>query len=135
MMGRIVMGLALCTALAQAQERTPPIAPTLVAPADDPESSRCLSPKGNIELAWREESNGYPVATFVEVRRMDSATKSWHPWVKSYANSSFTIVVNRANPLFFGSTFAWRVWSVDRTGKANPYATASEWWSFCTQAR
>jgi hypothetical protein len=29
--------------------------------------------------------------------------------------------------------FAWRVWSVDGTGQAKPYAQPSPWMTFCTQ--
>lgn len=29
------------------------------------------------------------------------------------------------------TVFAWRVWTVDRSGAARLYASASEWWMFC----
>jgi hypothetical protein len=125
---------SLMTPLAQI-DRTPPVAPTLIAPADDPNSEHCLTPHNSITLSWRTMPNAYSTTTYVEVRRFDRAADDWRPWVKSYANTTFTLTVNPKNPLLFGTEFAWRVWAVDPTGTAKPYATPSDWFSFCTTAR
>jgi hypothetical protein len=122
-----------------AQEAPPPLAaPTLISPPDDPDQDHCFTPdpQRGIELRWRNnetpERAGRPIGTYVEVRRGDTETREWHPWVKKYANPPFTLLVR---PRVYDAVFAWRVWVVDRSGRTQPYAAPSEWWLFCTQPK
>jgi hypothetical protein len=101
----------------------------LLDPGDDGD---CL-PLNNVKFTWRAEGNPYPVSSYLEVRRFEETTKEWRPWVKAYANPPYTMIVKPNSPAFAGATFAWRVWAVDRTGQTKPYATPSEWKSFCLQ--
>jgi len=41
----------------------------------------------------------------------------------------FTMIVR---PRVYDADFGWRVWAVDRSGEALPYANPSEWRLFCT---
>jgi hypothetical protein len=113
-------------------------APTLVSPPDDADEEHCFTPdaKKGIELGWRDneapDSEGRPIGTYVEVRRGDPETGEWHPWVKKYANPPFTLLVH---PSVYDAVFAWRVWTVDRSGQTTPYATPSDWWMFCTNPK
>jgi hypothetical protein len=112
--------------------------PTLVSPPDDPDQEHCLTPDAQrgIELRWRDneapDSNGRPIGTYVEVRRGDTETGEWHPWVKKYANPPFTLLVH---PSVYDAVFAWRVWTVDRSGRTEPYASPTDWWLFCTKPK
>jgi hypothetical protein len=122
-----------------AEQPLPPLAaPTLVSPPDDPDQEHCFTPDAQrgIELRWRDNeppnSDGRPIGTYVEVRRGDTATGDWRPWVKKYANPPFTLLVH---PSTYDAVFAWRVWTVDRSGRTEPYATPSEWWLFCTNEK
>ncbi|HET7594661.1 MAG TPA: hypothetical protein VFK49_04355 [Stellaceae bacterium] len=122
-----------------AQETAAPLTPpTLLSPADDPDQEHCLTPdpQRGIELRWRNneepDSAGRPLGTYVEVRRGDPETGEWHPWVKKYAAPPFVLLVR---PSVYDAVFAWRVWTVDRSGRTEPYATPSDWWLFCTEER
>ena len=114
---------------AQTPAPAPPAAPALLAPPDDPERGHCLTSDAGagIQLRWRRPDENEPnIITYLEIKRGDAAG-TWHPWVKQYAKPPFTLT---ARP----GLYAWRVWAVDRTGKAQPYASPSEWWLFCTKA-
>jgi hypothetical protein len=126
---------ALGTPCARA-ERPQPHAPTLAAPAGDGSSGQCLRPdaNGGIRFDWSvggdgTAENGYPVESYIDIRRRDEKTAEWRPWVKRYARPPFTMNVR---PNTYDADFAWRVWAVDRSGEAQPYATPSEWRLFCT---
>jgi hypothetical protein len=117
-------------------ERPQPHAPTLVAPADDGTSGQCLHPDASdgIRFDWSVDgdgtaANGYPVESYIDIRRRDADGTEWRPWVKRYARPPFTMNVR---PNTYDADFAWRVWAVDRSGEARPYATPSEWRLFCT---
>ncbi len=127
-----VIGTVLLISAAAAAEPPPPQAPRLVAPPDDPERTHCLTPdpERGFTLSWAVETNPYPVSTYIEVRRKLGNTGEWRPWVKKYARPPFTL--GATNPLAYDAVFAWRVWAVDPSGKAEPYAVPSDWWVFCT---
>lgn len=113
---------------AQTQPPPAPVAPTLLAPPDDPGHSHCLTADAGegIQLRWRRPDETEPnIVTYLEVKRGGGAG-SWQPWLKQYAKPPFTLT---ARP----GLYAWRVWAVDRTGKAQPYASPSEWWLFCAK--
>jgi hypothetical protein len=129
-------GMAPRAAQAQRAVHAPPPAPTLVAPADDPRREKCLAPDADqgIRFVWRFNGAGsggedYPVASYINIRRWEGSAVGWRPWVQKYANPPFTMMVR---PSVYGASFAWRVWAVDRSGTAKPYATASAWRMFCT---
>ena len=130
--------LAALTPSVGAETLSPLTPPTLISPTDDPDQDHCFTPdaKKGIELRWRDneapDSEGRPIATYVEVRRGDTETGDWHPWVKKYANPPFTLLVH---PSVYDAVFAWRVWTVDRSGETAPYAAPSEWWMFCTNPK
>ena len=112
-------------------------APTLISPPDDPDQDHCFTPDANgIELRWHDNeaahSEGRPIGTYVEVRRGDTETGEWRPWVKKYADPPFTLLVHRS---VYDAVFAWRVWTVDRSGQTAPYAAPSEWRTFCTNPK
>ena len=130
---------ATAAALAQAPATPPPPhPPTQLSPPDDPDQEHCLAPDAQhgIEFSWERSRDpadaGRPIATYVEIRRSDPDTGDWHPWLKAYANPPFTLLVR---PRVYDAVFAWRVWAVDRSGKPSPYATASDWWLFCTEPK
>jgi hypothetical protein len=130
---RLVYVLALAPVLALA-EKAPPNPPRLLSPADDPNDEHCLTPDAEtgIRLSWEMAPGGYPVSSYLEVRRYDEATGEWKPWVKTYVHQPpFTL--NAKSRTVYNSAFAWRVWAVDRTGEAEPYALASPWQEFCTR--
>jgi hypothetical protein len=116
-----------------AQTRPPPVAPVPIALDDDPAHKACirLDPKTGATLRWRETSNPYPVAHYVEVERFDFVSQQWRSWYKGYVETSLTL--RPKNPLYYNAKFAWRVWSVDGTGEAKPYAQPNPWMTFCTQ--
>jgi hypothetical protein len=122
---------------AAAEEAPAPLAPpTLISPPDDPDQEHCFTPDAQhgIELRWRdnEAPDSRPLGTYVEVRRGDTETGEWHRWVKKYANPPFTLLVH---PSVYDAVFAWRVWTVDRSGRTEPYAAPSDWWMFCTNPK
>jgi hypothetical protein len=134
-MTAIVAVLALWGIAAPAQEaaNSPPPAPKLLSPLDDPGRDHCLEPdpQRGIKLNWlKPERSDRQLATYIEIRRKNPDTGEWRHWVKKYANPPFTL--NAFNPLAYGAVFAWRVWAVDQSGEAQPYATPSDWWLFCT---
>jgi hypothetical protein len=112
-----------------AAERPPPQPPRLLAPPDDPENCIALEANG-IQLSWQNVENPYPVVSYLEIRRYDVRTNEWRPWVKTYARPPFTLLAK--NRTAYNAAFAWRVWAVDKTGQAEPYATPSVWQEFCT---
>lgn len=124
------MPALFATTSAQAAQRGPPPAPALIQPANDPKAN-CLAIDEGIKLDWALAPAGYPTRSYLEVRRLDNESK-WRPWVKTYANPPFTLQSDH-KPMYMHAIFAWRVWSVDPTGQAKPYATASRWWAFCTK--
>jgi hypothetical protein len=134
----VALWLAALTPGAGAEMTSPLTPPTLISPPDDPDQDRCFTPDATkgIELRWRDNespnSEGRPITTYVEVRRGDSETGEWHPWVKKYANPPFTLLVHTS---VYDAVFAWRVWTVDRSGQTEPYAAPSEWWMFCTNPK
>ncbi len=122
---------ALLLAAVPTGAQTPPAAPdppVLLSPPDDPARARCLvsdSGKG-IELRWRRPSETTPnILDYLEIKR-GNGSGEWYPWLKQYAKPPFTMT---ARP----GLYAWRVWAVDRTGKAQPYASPSDWWLFCAK--
>jgi hypothetical protein len=113
-----------------------PLPPTLVSPIDDPHKRKCLRPDPavGIKLVWKLEGaeaggESYPVASYVDIRKRDRGTAKWRPWVRKYANPPFVMLPRQT---IFDAEFAWRVWAVDRSGEAEPYAVASAWYLFCT---
>lgn len=127
-----VLPAAAVTAQTPRRETTAPPPPVLLSPPDDPDQDHCFKPDpAGIKLTWKRSDQSAPdFATYIEVRRGDAETGTWHPWVKKYANPPFTLNVH---PSVYDAVFAWRVWTVDRSGKSKPYATPSEWWLFCTK--
>lgn len=103
--------------------------PVLVSPPDDPDQDHCFAPdrRQGIKLDWKRAEP--PLGSYIEIRRGDPDTGTWRPWVKTYANPPFTLNVRTS---VYDAVFAWRVWTVDRSGTARPYASASAWWMFCT---
>jgi hypothetical protein len=135
--GSVVL-LSVRSAPAQTEEgrHSRPSAPTLVSPIDDPHKHKCLrpDPSGGIKFVWKLEAaeaggESYPVASYVDIRQRDPGTAKWRPWVRKYANPPFVILPRQK---IFEAEFAWRVWAVDRSGKAEPYAVPSKWYLFCT---
>jgi hypothetical protein len=125
----------LLAASAAAQEprdspRTPPPPPELVDPADDAAQQRCFQPDAEqgIKFVWRVADADYPVASYISVQRWEGSA-GWRPWLAAYARPPFTLTVR---PRVYNATFAWRVWAVDKSGEAKPYATPSAWRRFCT---
>jgi hypothetical protein len=112
-------------------------APTLLFPPDDPAGERCIEPDvlEGIKFLWRTPGEAAPdggaLASYVEIRRFDPDAQAWRPWLKQYASPPFAMA---ARPRVYDSTFAWRVWTVDRSGITQPYATPSEAHTFCTAA-
>jgi hypothetical protein len=113
-----------------------PLPPTLVSPIDDPHGHKCLRPDGaaGVKFAWKLEGteadgDSYPVASYIDILRRDHSTREWRPWVRKYANPPFVML---ARPQIYAAEFAWRVWAVDRSGEAQPYAVSSLWQLFCT---
>jgi hypothetical protein len=130
-----VAGTAPQAAQAQRAVHAPPLAPSAVEPADDPQHEKCFAPDSDqgIRFVWRlngaPSGENYPVASYINIRRWEGSAVGWRPWVQKYASPPFTMIVR---PRVYDASFAWRVWAVDRTGTAKPYATASEWRMFCT---
>src|SRR5579883_2747982 len=112
---------SVAAAQAPRREATAPPPPVLLSPPDDPDQDHCFEPDPTgIKLTWRRADESAPnLATYVEIRRGDPDTGEWHPWVKKYANPPFTLNVR---PSTYDAVFAWRVWTVDRSGKDKPYA-------------
>jgi hypothetical protein len=126
-------GLSLLALSRPAPATDAPPPPRLVAPDDDPGGARCLSldPEAGVKLDWRRpDMRAAGLATYVEVWRGEATGSSWRPWVKKYANPPFTLAMRE---MLYNAAFAWRVWTVDRSGVADPYASPSEWWFFCTR--
>src|SRR4051794_25551373 len=76
-----------------AQTRPPPVAPVPIALDDDPAQKACirLDPKTGATLRWRETSNPYPVAHYVEVERFDFVSQQWRSWYNGYVETSLTL--------------------------------------------
>ena len=132
----LVAGAALRPALGESDVRAPPPVPKLVEPADDARYEKCFLPNAEqgIKFVWRIEDTGpggvdYPIASYISIQRWESSTRGWRQWIKQYARAPFTMIVR---PSVYDVTFAWRVWAVDRSGIARPYATPSAWRLFCT---
>ena len=109
--------------------------PSCIDPADDAAHRQCFQPDAEqgIKFVWRvAEAEGgaaaYPVASYISVQRWEGGA-GWRPWIAAYARPPFTLTVR---PRVYDATFAWRVWAVDKSGQAKPYATPSAWRLFCT---
>lgn len=141
----LLVAILLLSAIAAAAQQpgdARPSPPLPLSPPDDPDQERCLTPdpRQGIKLTWKRQDQdddgvnaAHGIATYIEIRRANPETEEWRPWVKKYANPPF--MLNAANPRVYDAIFAWRVWTVDRSGTAQPYATPSDWWMFCTKPR
>jgi hypothetical protein len=128
MLSAAMAALLFAVVPAGAEPPPAPPPPELLSPPDDPAHGHCLTSDAGegILLRWRRPDENTPdIVSYLEIRRGDGAG-AWHPWVKQYAKPPFTLT---ARP----GLYAWRVWAVDRTGKAQPYASPSAWWLFCTK--
>lgn len=132
----LVAGTAPHAGQAQGGVHAPPPAPSLVEPADDPQHEKCFQPDAEqgVKFVWRLEDSDrsgadYPIASYISIQRWEGSVGGWRPWIEKYARPPFTMIVR---PRVYDARFAWRVWSVDRSGKAKPYATPSAWRLFCT---
>jgi hypothetical protein len=125
-------------ALAAEESRSPP-PPTLLSPADDGNLVNCLrpDPQHGVKLDWRRgEASGLDdlaLTNYLEIRRVGSHGE-WAPWLKRFVKIP-PFYLNATSDRVYDATFAWRVWTVDRSGTLKPYATASGWWLFCTTPR
>ena len=132
----VLLSVRPAPAQTEAVEHPRLLPPSLVSPMDDPHKRKCLRPDPavGIRLVWKLEGaeaggESYPVAGYVDILKRDRGTAKWRPWVRKYANPPFVVL---ARQTIFDAEFAWRVWAVDRSGAAQPYAVPSEWYLFCT---
>jgi len=107
---------------------SPPKAPVLVYPYN----AWCpaLDPN-DITFQWRNsgDSDGDAVVFQIEVQQYDFYSQSW---TRVYISDDLAATQHAMRGFALGAYYRWCVYAIDRSGRSDPYYTATEWSHFST---